>query len=61
MKVFAIISDALVITSLIITMVLLSDALTSLFEVSMAIILVLLLFFTVSSVFITIHAFKRKD
>ena len=60
MKVLAIISDVLVLISLIITVALLSVATTDNYEFSLEIIFFLLLFFLVSGIFTTIYAFKKK-
>lgn len=60
MKAMAIITDVIVMLSLIITMVLLDEARKDLYQGCLAIILILLFFFVVSSIFITIFAFKRR-
>lgn len=60
MRVLAIIADVWIIISLIITMSLLEDARTELYSIVLAIIFFLLVFFFISSIFITIYAFKRR-
>ncbi len=60
MKVLAIISDVLVLISLIITMALFGEVATEDYAISLLIILFLLVFFLVSGIFTTIYAFKKK-
>lgn len=60
MKVLAIISDVLVLISLIITMALFGEVATEDYLISLLIILFLLVFFLVSGIFTTIYAFKKK-
>ena len=60
MKAFAIITDVIVLLSLLITMVLLDEARSDLWVGSLFIILIFLLVFVLFCIFATIHSFKRK-